>query len=157
MSLGVSSKHVPDFHPSAWVRPGRSFHSPMFAKPGSGLRTGDKDGPVPVLPHVAPLSALCWPVPSPSCLDHFLTSSRNASSVLCLSLPLSDCSEIFASVLAISTLVFGPYLGKDLMQFTDWNGMGFPPIELLLSSLLFLLSLRFHASSPPVLILQDGD
>ena len=77
--------------------------------------------------------------------------------MLCLSLPLSDCSEIFASVLAISTLVFGPYLGKDLMQFTAWNGMGFPPIELLLSSLLFLLSLRFHASSPPVLILQDGD
>lgn len=96
---------------------------------------------------------------SPPCLAWITSSPPPGMPPLCfcLSLPLSDCSEIFASVLAISTLVFGPYLGKDPMQFTAWNGMDFPPTELLLSSLLFLLSLRFHASSPPVLILQDGD
>ena len=109
----------------------------MFAKPGSGLRTGDKDGPAPVLPHVAPLAAFCWPDPS---LDHSLTSSRKPSSVLLSVTAPSDCSEIFASVLAISTLVFGPFLGKDLMQFTAWNGVALPPIEVLLSFLLFLLS-----------------
>ena len=91
---------------------------------------------------------------SPPCHAWITSLPPPGSPPLCfsLSLPLSDFSEIFASVLAISMLIFGPFLGKDLMQFTAWNGMGLPPVEILLSSLLFLLSLRFHASYPPVLI-----
>ena len=60
---------------------------------------------------------------SPPCHAWITSLPPPGSPPLCfsLSLPLSDCSEIFASVLAISMLIFGPFLGKDLMQFTAWT------------------------------------